>query len=128
MSNGVLHKWHASLPVQTKTCAHCDKEFDNKYPNAKYCSRLCKLNAFKKRERDKKHYVCLFCGQMIECSHKSSGGHKTKFCSNKHKSRFHKAKRAGRKLKIRINDKITIETDKHDRVRDIILKYKKLVA
>lgn len=53
-------------------CEHCDKEFNPKTPNQKYCSIFCRIAGSKNRrkereQRPKQEYSqCLYCGRIID--------------------------------------------------------------
>jgi len=111
-----LNEYRKSTPTETKKCEHCTTLFETKF--GKYCSNACKTAAYRVREKTKASVLpCHFCGVAIE---KKSH---YKFCCVTHKNKFHKYKRSGKKVSLKINDRLTIETSKYDKIPDIINKY-----
>ena len=67
------------------TCKHCGKEFISNFYNSHFCSKECKKNFYanlgkKQRFEQKKPIYCLYCGEPLPMTKKSS----TKYCE-KHK-------------------------------------------
>jgi hypothetical protein len=65
--------------------------------------------------------VCHFCGIDIKDEKK------IKFCCEEHGRSFSRAKKANKKIKIKVDNKTTIFTDKYDKISDIILKYRNMM-
>jgi hypothetical protein len=65
--------------------------------------------------------ICFYCGTLL------LDEKKVKFCCNEHRAFFENAKRAGRKISIKINDKTTIFTDKYDIIPTVVAKQKEFI-
>ena len=65
--------------------------------------------------------VCYYCGGLVDEKKK------TKFCCSQHAVLFKNAKRVGRKIGIKINDKTTIYTNKYDCIPEVIAKQKQFI-
>jgi hypothetical protein len=113
-----LAAYRESVPTVTKECLQCKKPFETKFGT--FCSSTCKSKHHKEQKRLEKlkELVCYFCGGPI------TEKRKTKFCCEEHKEDFFEAKRAGRKIAIKINPKTTVFTDKYDKIPEIIASYK----
>ena len=113
-----LSAYRESVPKVTKECLECKQVFETKFGT--FCSATCKSKHNKelKRQEKLKDLVCYFCGGPI------TEKRKTKFCCEDHQKDFFEAKRAGRKIKIKVNSKTTIFTDKYDKIPEIIANYK----
>lgn len=52
-------------------CEHCNKEFNPKTPNQKYCSIFCRIAGSKNRRKEReqkpkqKYNQCIYCGRII---------------------------------------------------------------
>ena len=71
--------------------------------------------------RKAKGLVCFYCAGPI------TEKKKIKFCCDEHGDLFENAKRAGRKIAIKINDKTTIYTDKYDRIPEVAAKQRAII-
>jgi predicted nucleic acid-binding Zn ribbon protein len=95
-------------------CQNCGK----KYTRAgNFCSDVCRNISLEKRvnEEVSNRSFCHYCGR------KSPNGEK--FCSDIHREDFEEARAEGRKISIRVNEKTIIQTDKYDKIPEMIAKY-----
>jgi hypothetical protein len=114
----VLDAYRESVPKTVKECIECKASFETKIGT--FCSSTCKSKHHKEKKRLEKikELVCHFCGGAI------TEKRKTKFCCKEHKNKFFEAKRTGKKIAIKVNEKTTIFTDKYDRIPEILANYK----
>ena len=114
----VLAAYRESVPKVSKECLECKSSFETRFGT--FCSSTCKSKHHKEKKRLEKikDLICHFCGGAI------TEKRKTKFCCEEHKNKFFEAKRYGKKIALKINEKTTIFTDKYDRIPEILANYK----
>lgn len=116
-----LAAYRESVPKVVKECLECKSSFETRFGT--FCSSTCKSKHHKEKKRLEKlkDLVCYFCGGPI------TEKRKKKFCCEEHKNDFFEAKRSGRKIALKVNEKTTIFTNKYDKIPEILANYKVVI-
>lgn len=104
-----------------RTCKKCNAQIDSKNARAVYCSPKCKVSSHREKlKNEKPSSVCWFCGSYFRINGR------TKFCSDKHKVRFHKRKEMGKPIILLIDPRTQVETKKYDKIPEVISYWKNI--